>query len=109
VSIRDAAVWTLLGIGTAIQLASCLALLAVRSAEDRLHLTTPASLLGPLAIGAAVITRIWWRGTSIKMIVVVLVLLVSGPLLVHATGRALVPRGFLERSREGETSAEGAP
>jgi multisubunit Na+/H+ antiporter MnhG subunit len=107
VSARDAAVWTLLGAGAAVELACCLALLGVRSAEDRLHLTAPASILGPLLIGAAVVTRIWWRATSLKMIVVALVLVASGPLLVHATGRALAPPGFVERSREGETGAEG--
>lgn len=107
-SARDAAVWVLLGAGSAVQLGSCLALLAVRDAEDRLHLTAPASILGPFLVGAAVLTRIWWRGTSLKMIVVALVLAASGPLLVHATGRALAPPGVVERSRRAETPAEGA-
>ena len=88
-SARDAAVWTLLGLGAAVQLGCCLALLAVRTAEDRLHLTARASLVGPGLVGAAVVTRVWWHATSIKMLLVALALAVTSPLLVHATGRAL--------------------
>src|ERR671935_177607 len=70
VSVRELAVWALLAAGTAVELGSCLALLALRSAADRLHLTAPAGVLAPLLVGAAVLVSVWWSATSLKMIVV---------------------------------------
>jgi monovalent cation/proton antiporter MnhG/PhaG subunit len=85
---RDVAVAVLLGAGVAVELASVLGMLLLRDAFDRLHFTAPATTLGPLAIAAAVVLRESFSQAGIKALLVAVVLLVTNPVLTHATARA---------------------
>ena len=78
----------LLGLGVVVELASVLGMLLLRDAFDRLHFTGPASTLGPLAIAAAVVVRESFSQAGIKAVLVALVLLLTNPVLSHATARA---------------------
>ena len=78
----------LLGAGVLVELASVLGVLLLRDAFDRLHFTAPASTLGPLAIAAAVVVRESFSQAGIKAVLVAVVLLVTNPVLTHATARA---------------------
>jgi multicomponent Na+:H+ antiporter subunit G len=86
--VRDAAVAVLLVAGTAVALLACLGVLLMRDALDRLHYTgalTAAALL----IGAAVLVRESFSLIGDRAIIVALHVLVTNPVLTHATGRAL--------------------
>ena len=56
-SISEVIVMVLLAAGTAVELLSCLGLLAMRNAFDRLHYLSPAATVGPVLLGAAVLVR----------------------------------------------------
>lgn len=77
----------LLCAGVACLLLACLGVLLLRTALDRLHYTGPA-VLGALLVAAAIGVR---DGLSLifdKALLTAVFLLVTGPLLSHATGRA---------------------
>jgi monovalent cation/proton antiporter MnhG/PhaG subunit len=86
--VRGVIVAVLLGAGVAVELASVLGVLLLRDAFDRLHFTAPATTLGPLAIAAAVVLRESFSQADIKALLVAVVLLVTNPVLTHATARA---------------------
>lgn len=65
-----------------------LGLLVMRNPYDRLHAVGPANILPPLLIALAILAKSGFSAGAIKAIVVALVLLVAGPLLTHAIGRA---------------------
>jgi monovalent cation/proton antiporter MnhG/PhaG subunit len=86
--VRDAVVAVLLGAGAAMVLLSCLGMLAMREALDRLHFTAPASTLGPVLIAAAVLVEEPFSSAGIKAVIVALLIVVTTPVLSHATARA---------------------
>jgi multicomponent Na+:H+ antiporter subunit G len=86
--VRDAATTVLLVAGTAVALLACLGALLMRDALDRLHYTgalTAAALL----IGAAVVVRESFSLIGDRAVIVAVLVLVTNPVLSHATGRAL--------------------
>lgn len=87
-SVREITVAVLLGFGVLIELLSAVGMLAMRNPFDRLHYLAPATTLGPLAIAVAVLVAEADAQAKIKSVLVVVVLLVSGPILTHATARA---------------------
>jgi multicomponent Na+:H+ antiporter subunit G len=98
-SLRDVVVAALLVVGVGVTLVSCLGVLAMRDAYDRLHFTSPATTIAPLAIAA-----------GIKALLVALLLLVTNPVLTHATARAGRIRQFGEWTvQPGEQVKEGEP
>jgi multicomponent Na+:H+ antiporter subunit G len=88
VSVGDVAVDVLLAVGVASALLSALGLLATRDPYDQLHFTGPATVIAPVAIAAAVLVEEPLSSAGIKSVLVALVLLGTGPVLVHATARA---------------------
>jgi monovalent cation/proton antiporter MnhG/PhaG subunit len=88
VSVGDMAVDVLLAIGVASVLMSALGLLATRDAYDQLHFTGPATVIGPVAIAAAVLVEEPLSSAGIKAVLVALIMLGTGPVLVHATAKA---------------------
>jgi multicomponent Na+:H+ antiporter subunit G len=88
VSVGDIAVAVLLALGVASALLGALGLLATRNPYDQLHFTGPATVIGPVAIAAAVLVEEPLSSAGIKSVLVALVLLGTGPVLVHATARA---------------------
>jgi monovalent cation/proton antiporter MnhG/PhaG subunit len=92
----DLAVAALLVVGVGVTLFSCVGVLAMRDAYDRLHYTAPATTVAPVAIAAAVVLEERLSAAGIKAVLVALALLVTNPILTHATARAARIRQFGE-------------
>jgi multicomponent Na+:H+ antiporter subunit G len=91
---RGVAVAVLLVLGVGIELGCVVGVVAMRSAYDRLHYTAPATALGPLVIAAAIVVRESFSAAGIKAVLVAVVLLVTNPVLTHATARAARVREY---------------
>ena len=87
-NVGDVAVAVLLAVGVASALMSALGLLATKDPYDQLHFTGPATVIGPVAIAAAVLVEEPLSSAGIKAALVALIMLASGPVLIHATARA---------------------
>jgi multicomponent Na+:H+ antiporter subunit G len=85
---RDAIVWALVSVGVAVQLLVCLGVVLMRDALDRLHYTG-ASTLGAACLCAAVVVSESASLIGLKAILTGAFLLVTGPVVVHATARAI--------------------
>jgi multicomponent Na+:H+ antiporter subunit G len=86
--VRDLVATVLLVAGTAVALLACLGVLLMDEALDRLHFQgalTAAALL----IGAAVLVRESFSLIGDRAVIVAVLVLVTNPVLTHATGRAL--------------------
>ena len=59
-----------------------------RGPYNQLHFTGPATVIGPVAIAAAVLVEEPLSSAGIKAVLIALIMLATGPILVHATGRA---------------------
>ena len=79
----------LLGLGVAAVLVSCFGLLAAKGPFEQLHFTGPAATIGPVAIAAAVLVEEPLSSMGVKSVLTAGVLLVTSPVLVHATARAI--------------------
>ena len=84
----------LLAFGVVLVLISCVGLLVMRNFYDRLHYVGPASTLGAFFIGAALVVQNALKQQGVKSILVVLLLVIIGPVLTHATARAARTREF---------------
>jgi len=88
VTVRDVVTWVLVGAGVGAQVLVCLGVLLMRDALDRLHYAS-ASTLGVACICAGVIVAAGPSIIGLKAILIAGFLAVSGPVLTHATARAL--------------------
>ena len=79
----------LVTVGVAVELACCVGVVVMRDVYDKLHFTGPATILGPLALAAAIVVQEGLSQAGIKALLVAALLLVATPVLTHATGRAL--------------------
>lgn len=84
----DLLVDVFLTVGVLAQFVSCLGVAVFPNVFDRLHFVGAGSTLGPLLVGAAVLTRYTTSAAGISTIVVMVVLVVLGPIAVVAAGRA---------------------
>ena len=107
-SLRELAVGGLLLVGVAVTLLSCLGVLLMRDAFDRLHYTTPAATIAPVTIAAAVVLEERLSAAGIKAVLIALVLVVTNPVLGHATARAARIRQFGEWTVREEDREGGA-
>lgn len=82
----------LVTVGVAVELACCVGVVVMRDVYDKLHFTGPATILGPLALTAAIVVQEGLSQAGIKALLVAGLLLVANPVLTHATGRALYIR-----------------
>ena len=85
---RDVVTWVLVGVGVGAQVLVCLGVLLMRDALDRLHYAG-ASTLGVACVCAAVIVAAGPSIIGLKAILIAAFLAVSGPVLTHATARAI--------------------
>ena len=67
---------------------SSVGLVAAKTGWDKLNYTSPANVVAPVAIAAAVLVEDSLSSASVKAVLVAIVLLITGPAVVHATGRA---------------------
>jgi monovalent cation/proton antiporter MnhG/PhaG subunit len=86
--VSEVAVAVLLGLGVGSALLSAMGLLATRNPYDQLHFTGPATVIGPVAIAAAVLVEEPLSSAGVKAVLIALVMLATGPVLIHATARA---------------------
>jgi multicomponent Na+:H+ antiporter subunit G len=88
VSAGDVAVAVLLALGVASALMGAVGLMASRNPYDQLHFTGPPTVIGPLAIAAAVLVEEPLSSAGIKAVLVAVIMIGTGPILLHATARA---------------------
>jgi multicomponent Na+:H+ antiporter subunit G len=87
-SVGDVAVAALLVLGVGSVLLGAAGLLATRDPYDQLHFTGPGTVIGPIAIAAAVLVEEPLSSAGVKSVLVAIVMLTTGPVLIHATARA---------------------
>jgi multicomponent Na+:H+ antiporter subunit G len=86
--VKTVATALLLGAGVGLQVLSCLGVVLMRDALERLHYTATAGLAG-CCLAAAVVVEEGPSLIGIKAVLLAAFLLVSTPVLSHATGRAI--------------------
>jgi multicomponent Na+:H+ antiporter subunit G len=87
--VRDVAIGALLVLGVAIELLSCLGLVVAKDVFDRLHFLGPACTLGPVCIAAAIFVREGFALLGNKALLVAVIIIVTSPVMTHATARAM--------------------
>ena len=87
-TVQYAAVGVLLTVGVLSVVLSAAGVVAAKTGWDKLHYTGPAAVVGPVAIAGAVLVEEPLSSAGIKAVLVAIVLLLTGPVLVHATARA---------------------
>jgi multicomponent Na+:H+ antiporter subunit G len=86
--VRDVVMWVLLAAGVAVQVFAALGVLLMRDALDRLHYVG-ASAVGVACVCAAVVVGEGPSLIGLKALLTAAFLLVTGPVLAHATARAI--------------------
>ena len=106
-SVRHVVEYVLLVLGTGTLVLSALGVLGMRSVFDRLHYVGSASV-GAALVCIAVTVRESFSLIGNKTLLIAFFLLVSGPVLVHATARAArireLGRWSIEEAEEVEVS-----
>ncbi|HYZ57158.1 MAG TPA: monovalent cation/H(+) antiporter subunit G [Streptosporangiaceae bacterium] len=78
----------LLGLAVAVVLASALGLLVMRDVYQKLHFVTPAALVAPVLVAAAVFVQAGLTENTGETLLALLFVVIAGPFLTHATIRA---------------------
>ena len=98
----------LLVAGLIVVVVSCFGMAVLDDPLDRLHLTTPAAMLGSTGICASVVVRVGFSAPGLAAIGVAVILVSVNPLAGHAVARAIaIRRGITWSDRQDE--ATGAP
>lgn len=84
----EIAVAALLTIGVLGFALTSIGLLVCRDVFDQIHYLAPGSLVGSIAISAAVLLHGGFSQAGAKAILIAILLLLSNPVLSHATARA---------------------
>jgi multicomponent Na+:H+ antiporter subunit G len=87
--VRDAIGWVLLGAGGGLQLLAVAGVVLLPDTLDRLHFLAPMAVAAAL-IAAAVVVRESFSQIGIYALLLAGFLLFTGPILAHATARAIV-------------------
>ena len=82
----------LLVAGLVIVVCACAGMAVLDDPLDRLHLTTPAAMLGSTGICASIVVRDGLSASGLAAIGVAVILIVANPLTGHAVGRAIAIR-----------------
>jgi multisubunit Na+/H+ antiporter MnhG subunit len=82
----------LLVAGLAVVVGSCVGMAVFDDPLDRLHLTTPAAMLGSTGICASVVVRVGFSASGLAAIGVAVILITANPLVGHAVARAIAIR-----------------
>jgi multicomponent Na+:H+ antiporter subunit G len=90
----------LLGASVAGVAVSAIGVLVARDAVDRLHYLGPATVVGGGGVLLAVAVQEGASWVTVRVAVIVALLVVVGPVLGHATARAGLVRGDVERLRD---------
>ena len=98
----------LLVAGLVIVVCSCVGMAELDDPLDRLHLATPAAMLGSTGICASIVVRYGASASGLAAIGVAAILIVANPLAGHAVARAIAIRRGATWSAPAEGSA-GSP
>lgn len=79
---------------------SVVGVLLARDAIDRLHYLGPAGVIGGGAMLLAVVAEAGWSLVTARAAVALVLLIVLSTVLTHATARAALVRGDVERLRD---------
>ena len=82
----------LLVAGLAVVVGSCAGMAVFDDPLDRLHLTTPAAMLGSTGICASIVVRVGFSASGLAAIGVAVILTTVNPLVGHAVARAIAIR-----------------
>jgi multisubunit Na+/H+ antiporter MnhG subunit len=94
----------LLVAGLVVVVGSCVGMAVLDDPLDRLHLTTPAAMLGSTGICASVVVRVGLSASGLAAIGVAVILIAANPLAGHAVGRAIaIRRGVTWSDRADES------
>ena len=78
----------LLGLAVLVVLLSSVGILVMRDVYQKLHFVTPVSLVAPLLVAVAVLIQSGWSIRSTQTWLALLLVVIAGPVLSHATIRA---------------------
>lgn len=104
--------------GLAIVVGSCAGMAVMDDPMDRLHLVTPAAMLGSVGVCAAVVVRSGLSAAGLAAILVAAVVVGTSPSISHAMARSILVRrrhaadaesqqdGDMERIRDGAEGSE---
>jgi len=95
-SVNQIIVCVLLVIGVSGFAVTSLGLLLSDDLYDQIHFLAPGSLIGAVAIPAAVLVHDGFSQAGVKAILIAILLVISNPVLSHATARA----GRVRRKRQ---------
>jgi multisubunit Na+/H+ antiporter MnhG subunit len=82
----------LLVAGLVVVVGSCAGMAVLDDPLDRLHLTTPAAMLGSTGICASVVVRVGLSASGLAAVGVAVILIAANPLVGHAVARAIAIR-----------------
>jgi len=91
--IRDVCTDILLGLAVLVVLGASLGVLLMRDAYQKLHFVTPAALVAPALVALAVLVQAGLVENSGETCLALVVMVIAGPFLSHATMRAIRVRG----------------
>jgi multicomponent Na+:H+ antiporter subunit G len=102
-SASEIVVAVLLALGTAGFALTAAGLLISGNAWDQIHFLAPASVVGSVLIPIAVLLHEGFSQAAVKAIAIALILVLSNPVLSHATARAarIRRKGRLESREKG--------
>jgi multicomponent Na+:H+ antiporter subunit G len=87
--VRQTIAWVLLGAGGAVQVLGVLGVVLLRDALDRLHYLGPTSLASILIAAAICVQESLFSQIGLYALLVAGFLVFTGPVLAHATARAI--------------------
>jgi monovalent cation/proton antiporter MnhG/PhaG subunit len=88
VSGREVGADVLLGLAVVVVLASSVGVLVMRDVYQKLHFVTPAALVAPVLVAVAVLVQKGYSENTVQTWLALLLLVIAGPFLTHATIRA---------------------
>jgi multisubunit Na+/H+ antiporter MnhG subunit len=104
---RDVVADVLLALAVLVVASASVGVLVMRDAYQKLHVVTPAALVAPVLVAAAVFVQAGLDENTGETLVALLFMIIAGPYLSHATVRAIRVRdkGDWRPDREGRASA----
>jgi multicomponent Na+:H+ antiporter subunit G len=94
VGVKEVVIVLLLLAAVGVELVCSLGLLAITDSFDRLHFLGPASSIGSLLVAAAIVVEESLSSNGIKALAAAFLLLLTSPILTHATARAARVRQY---------------
>jgi multisubunit Na+/H+ antiporter MnhG subunit len=100
-TVQDVLSVVLLVAGLVIVAVSCAGIAVMDDPLDRLHLVTPAAMIGAVAVSAAVVVRAGLSASGLAAILVGVIVAGTSPFTSHAVARSImVRRGGFDAARD---------